>query len=81
MPPVLVPMTAIHAADAPTVLITGANRGIGLELARQYAARDWHVIATAPAGAGRRARTLAATHPRVAIETLDDDPEAIAALA
>jgi len=29
-----------------TVLITGANRGIGLELARQYAARGAHVIAT-----------------------------------
>jgi NAD(P)-dependent dehydrogenase (short-subunit alcohol dehydrogenase family) len=31
----------------PTVLITGANRGIGLELARQYAADGWSVIATA----------------------------------
>jgi len=31
----------------PTVLITGANRGIGLELARQYAADGWDVIATA----------------------------------
>lgn len=30
----------------PTVLITGANRGIGLELARQYAADGWTVIAT-----------------------------------
>jgi NAD(P)-dependent dehydrogenase (short-subunit alcohol dehydrogenase family) len=29
----------------PTVLITGANRGIGLELARQYAAAGWEVIA------------------------------------
>lgn len=27
-----------------TVLITGANRGIGLELARQYAAAGWDVI-------------------------------------
>ena len=31
----------------PTVLITGANRGIGLELARQYSADGWTVIATA----------------------------------
>lgn len=31
----------------PTVLITGANRGIGLEFARQYAADGWDVIATA----------------------------------
>jgi NAD(P)-dependent dehydrogenase (short-subunit alcohol dehydrogenase family) len=29
-----------------TVLITGANRGIGLEFARQYAADGWDVIAT-----------------------------------
>jgi NAD(P)-dependent dehydrogenase (short-subunit alcohol dehydrogenase family) len=31
----------------PTVLITGANRGIGLEFARQYAGDGWDVIATA----------------------------------
>lgn len=31
----------------PTVLITGANRGIGLEFARQYAADGWTVIGTA----------------------------------
>jgi NAD(P)-dependent dehydrogenase (short-subunit alcohol dehydrogenase family) len=31
----------------PTVLITGANRGIGLEFARQYATDGWDVIATA----------------------------------
>jgi len=30
-----------------TVLITGANRGIGLELAKQYSADGWSVIATA----------------------------------
>jgi len=31
----------------PTVLITGTNRGIGLEFARQYSADGWEVIATA----------------------------------
>lgn len=31
----------------PQVLITGANRGIGLEFARQYAADGWDVVATA----------------------------------
>jgi NAD(P)-dependent dehydrogenase (short-subunit alcohol dehydrogenase family) len=30
----------------PRILITGAGRGIGLELARQYAAEGWDVIAT-----------------------------------
>lgn len=31
----------------PTILITGANRGLGLEFARQYTADGWNVIATA----------------------------------
>ena len=30
----------------PTVFITGANRGIGLEFARQYGSDGWTVIAT-----------------------------------
>jgi NAD(P)-dependent dehydrogenase (short-subunit alcohol dehydrogenase family) len=30
----------------PTLLITGANRGIGLEYVRQYAADGWSIIAT-----------------------------------
>ena len=30
----------------PTVLVTGANRGLGLEFARQYAADGWNVIGT-----------------------------------
>jgi NAD(P)-dependent dehydrogenase (short-subunit alcohol dehydrogenase family) len=29
----------------PTILITGANRGLGLEFARQYAADGWRVLA------------------------------------
>jgi NAD(P)-dependent dehydrogenase (short-subunit alcohol dehydrogenase family) len=65
--------TSLPADTAqPTVLITGANRGIGLELARQYAARDWHVIATArdPAAATELHR-LEAADPDVRVETLD----------
>ena len=30
----------------PTILVTGAGRGLGLELARQYAADGWRVIGT-----------------------------------
>jgi len=35
------------SATAMTVLVTGANRGIGLEMARQLEARGMHVIGTA----------------------------------
>ena len=31
----------------PKVLITGANRGLGLEFARQYKEQGWHVLTTA----------------------------------
>ena len=37
---------AAQEAVAPTVLITGSSRGIGLEFTRQYARRGWTVIAT-----------------------------------
>lgn len=62
----------ITSARAETVLITGSNRGIGLEFVKQYAARGWTVIATAraPAAAPELA-ALAAKHPTVRIETLD----------
>ncbi|MCS6947167.1 MAG: SDR family oxidoreductase, partial [Steroidobacteraceae bacterium] len=67
-----------------TVLITGSNRGIGLEFARQYAARGWRVIATArdPQSAPELA-ALARQYPaNVVIERLDVADEAqIAALA
>ena len=36
-----------QAADQGTVLVTGANRGIGLEFVKQYAAKGYKVIATA----------------------------------
>jgi NAD(P)-dependent dehydrogenase (short-subunit alcohol dehydrogenase family) len=73
---VLSPMaTAALKKEAPTVLITGANRGIGLELARQYAERGWNVIATSrhPSGdPGLAALSgIAAKHPQLVIERLD----------
>ena len=66
-----------------TVLITGANRGLGLEFARQYAAAGWTVIATARnPDAAAELRALATTTKRVTIERLDVlDRPAIAALA
>lgn len=53
----------------PTILITGANRGLGLEFARQYAADGWQVIGTVrdPATAGE----LQALGGDVRVEVLD----------
>jgi len=53
----------------PTALIIGASRGIGLELARQYAAAGWRVHATTrtPAQPG----ALGAIGGEVVIHTLD----------
>lgn len=55
-----------------TILITGANRGIGLEFVRQYADAGWQIIATCrdPAVAGEL-RSLAQAHANIRIETLD----------
>ena len=68
---------------APTVLVTGANRGIGLEFAHQYAERGWKVIATArdPSKA-TELRQLASQHPNLIVEKLDlADNAAITTLA
>ncbi len=59
-------------SDAPTVFISGANRGLGLEFARQYAAKGWNVIATCRRpDEAVELQTLAASHPQVVIDTLD----------
>ena len=77
-------MNAVAAELArPTVLITGASRGIGFELARQYAEKGWGVIATArnPSGA-EPLQALAGAHDNLVIEQLDvtdfDEIDAVA---
>ena len=61
----------------PTVLVTGASRGIGREFVRQYAADGWHVIAVSRQDAG-----LSALSPRVELHALDvTDRAAVLGLA
>ena len=55
----------------PTVFITGANRGIGLEFVRQYAADGWTVIATARDPG--KADALNAVEGDVTVRALDLD--------
>src|SRR6476661_4663327 len=66
-------LTALpSAAFAETVLITGANSGIGLEFTKQYIAKGWTIIVT-----HRRSETpqtladLAAKYDKLRIEKLD----------
>lgn len=63
---------AIGQDQAPTVLITGSNRGIGFEFVRQYATKGWTVIATCRhPEAAEDLKTLAAQYPNITIERLD----------
>jgi len=63
---------AAERAPAETVLITGANQGIGLEFAKQYAARGWTVIAThRRTTTPEELATLAAKYPKVRVERMD----------
>jgi NAD(P)-dependent dehydrogenase (short-subunit alcohol dehydrogenase family) len=72
-----------QAGKPGTVLVTGSNRGLGLEFVKQYADSGWTVVATArsPENASEL-RQLAAKNRSITIEKLDVlDVAAIKALA
>lgn len=67
----------------PNILITGSNRGLGLEWATQYARLDWRVIATCryPDEAAEL-QHLRLHHPNVELHRLDvTHPEQITTMA
>ena len=66
-----------------TVLVTGANRGIGLAFAEYYANNGWNVIATArKPDQADELNGIAAANPTVVVEQLDvTDLERIRTLA
>jgi short-subunit dehydrogenase len=67
----------------PSILVTGANRGLGLEFAKQYAQNGYRVFATARARAqAGELLALAQSNPNVSVHTLAvDDPASITALS
>jgi NAD(P)-dependent dehydrogenase (short-subunit alcohol dehydrogenase family) len=69
-------------SPVPNILIAGASRGLGLALAAEFLARDWHVIGTVRGADRTDLHELADRHPdRVEIAPLDiTDPAQIAAL-
>ena len=55
-----------------TVLVTGANRGLGLEFCRQYAAAGWKVLACCrKPDAAEELNALVATFPAISIHAVD----------
>lgn len=70
-------------ANAETVMITGANSGIGLEFTRQYAAKGWTVVAThRRKEMPRSLAEVVAKYPQVRVETLDvTNVDSVGALA
>ena len=65
-----------------TVMITGANRGLGLEFAKQYAADGWHVLTTYRNAADAGELLATADQGSVQAFPLDvSDFDAISALA
>lgn len=78
-------MTENTAPEAyrPTVLVTGANRGLGLAFVRQYAGENWQVIAACrDVAQAHELQLLAAQYPALQLATLDVTADAsVAALA
>jgi len=74
---------ASNEARAETVLITGANQGIGLEFAKEYAAKGWTVVATHRRDTTPEALAkLQKQYPNVRVERMDvTDGAQITALA
>lgn len=55
-----------------TMLITGASRGLGLELIKQYASEHWQVIACCrQPGQANELTALAEQYPSISIEQVD----------
>ena len=70
--------------ESRTVLVTGANRGLGLEFVRQYADDGWRVFAASRAPkAARELKELESRHAgRIAVLALDvTDGESVKAAA
>ncbi len=56
----------------PTILVTGASRGLGLEFVRQYTEDGWQVIACCRSpGSADELQSLAAINNNITIEKLD----------
>src|SRR4026208_1170037 len=65
-------LAAPFAAHADTVLITGANSGLGLELVKQYAAKGWTVSATHRRdGVPESLAAVVVEAPNVRVERMD----------
>jgi len=67
----------------PTILITGANRGLGLEFARQYTADRWDIVAACRRlEQSAELKQLAAQNPAIVLHRLDvTDDKSVRSLA
>jgi NAD(P)-dependent dehydrogenase (short-subunit alcohol dehydrogenase family) len=70
------------SANAPTILLVGASRGLGLAMAAELLKKGWNVVGTVQGGARTELHDLADEHPgRIEIALLDiTEPDQIAAL-